>query len=80
MSGAAAGSGAAMTCEGEGSGHLALTVGSASDPRRLRPTAVVWAESRHDGWPNASHVPATRIGRNATITAKWIVACGKLPD
>jgi hypothetical protein len=72
--------GTPLTYEGDGADELDLTVGSFDTPERLRPSRVTGIESRHDDWVDTRALPATRTDENAGITAKWIAACGKLPD
>ena len=72
--------GTPLTYEGDGSDHLDLTVGSFDDPYRLHPTAHAGVESRHVAWMNTSGLPEQRTDELPQISAKWIAACGKLPD
>lgn len=72
--------GTPLTYEGDGSTHLDLTVGSFDDPSRLRPASHAGVESRHAAWMDTSGLPEYRTEDLPNITAKWIAACGKLPD
>lgn len=72
--------GTPLTYEGDGSDYLDLTVGSFDDPYRLRPVAHSGVESRHHAWTDTRGLPEQRTENNANIKAKWIAACGKLPD
>ncbi|PAX09484.1 GFA family protein [Sphingomonas lenta] len=72
--------GTPLTYEGDGSTHLDLTVGSFDEPGRFRPTSHAGIESRHEAWLDTSALPGKRTDELPNITAKWIAACGKLPD
>lgn len=72
--------GTPLTYEGDGASDIDLTVGSFDAPHLLRPTEVTGIESRHELWVDTGALPATRTDQNAGITAKWMTACGKLPD
>lgn len=72
--------GTPLTYEGDGSDHLDLTVGSFDDPSRLRPVAHAGVESRHDAWTDTRGLPEQRTDQLPHISAKWIAACGHLPD
>lgn len=72
--------GTPLTFEGDGSDDIDLTVGSFDDPGRLRPVGHSGVESLHAAWLDISDLPRTRTDQNERITAKWIEACGKLPD
>ena len=72
--------GTPLTYEGDGSGHMDLTVGSFDDPGRLRPTSHAGVESRHHAWTDTRRLTEVRTDELPHISAKWMEACGKLPD
>lgn len=72
--------GTPLTYEGDGADGMDLTVGSFDEPGRLRPTAHSGAEGIHEAWLDTRALPRERTDANPRITAKWIEACGKLPD
>lgn len=72
--------GTPLTYEGEGSDQMDLTVGSFDEPGRLRPFGHFGVESRHEAWRDVRHLPDKRTDELANITAKWMDACGQLPD
>ncbi len=72
--------GTPLTYEGDDRDHLDLTVGSFDDPYRLRPTSHAGIESRHAAWLDTGGLPGQRTDDLPHITAKWMAACGKLPD
>jgi hypothetical protein len=72
--------GTPLTYEGDGSDGMDLTVGSFDEPACFRPVSHSGAESLHEAWLDTSTLPRERTDENAKITAKWMDACGKLPD
>ena len=72
--------GTPLTYEGDGSVHLDLTVGSFDDPYLLRPVAHAGVESRNAAWTDTRGLPEQRTDELPNISAKWVAACGKLPD
>lgn len=72
--------GTPLTYEGDGSANLDLTVGSFDEPDRLRPVANSGVESRHAAWIDTRGLPEQRTQDLPNTTAKWMEACGKLPD
>lgn len=72
--------GTPLTFEGDGSEGLDLTVGSFDEPGRLRPVEHTGVESLHEAWLDTSALPRSRTDENQRLNAKWIEACGKLPD
>lgn len=64
----------------DGGERMDLTLGSFDDPARFRPTHNYATESLLPDWIDASHLPGTRSEDNANVAARWIAACGKLPD
>lgn len=72
--------GTPLTYEGDGSDGMDLTVGSFDDPSRFHPVDHSGVESRNDAWMELHGLPEYRTDDNPTISAKWIAACGKLPD
>lgn len=75
-----AGCGTPLTYEGDGSDQMDLTVGSFDEAHRLRPFGHFGVESRHEAWRDVRDLPDTRTDELPNITAKWMDACGKLPD
>lgn len=72
--------GTPLTYEGEGSDGMDLTVGSFDMPERLRPVEHSGVESIHEAWLHMAEMPRSRTDDNARISAKWMDACGRLPD
>jgi len=72
--------GTPLTYEGDAADGMDLTVGSFDDPSRFRPVDHSGVESRNPAWMELHGLPEYRTDDNPTITAKWIAACGKLPD
>ena len=72
--------GTPLSYEGDGSDGLDLTVGSFDDPSRFRPTGHAGVERRNDAWLDLRGLPEQRTDDIPHIKAKWIAACGKLPD
>lgn len=72
--------GTPLTYEGDGSEHMYLTVGSFDEPGRFKPFGHFGVESRHEAWADTSDLPDKRTDELPNITAKWMEACGKLPD
>ena len=72
--------GTPLTYEGDGSDGMDLTVGSFDDPGWLRPVSHSGVESLHAAWLDTSALPRERTDDNPRIVAKWMDACGKLPD
>ena len=72
--------GTPLTYEGDGSQGMDLTVGSFDDPSRFRPASHAGIESRNPAWLDLHGLPEQRTDDIPHITAKWIAACGKLPD
>ena len=72
--------GTPLTYEGAGSDQMDLTVGSFDEAARLRPFGHFGVESRHEAWRDTIALPDTRTDELPNITAKWMDACGKLPD
>jgi hypothetical protein len=72
--------GTPLTYEGDGSDGLDLTVGSFDDPSGLRPVGHFGFESRHAAWLDTRDLPAKRTDELPNIVARWMDACGKLPD
>ncbi|WP_375397887.1 hypothetical protein [uncultured Sphingomonas sp.] len=69
-----------MTYEGDGSTQLDLTVGSFDDPYRWRPTGHAGAEAINRPWLDTYGLPEKRTDELPNIVAKWMEACGQLPD
>jgi hypothetical protein len=57
-----------------------LTVGSFDDPSRFVPTSHSGVESWHPAWLDTKGLPTERTEDNASIVAKWIETCGRVPD
>lgn len=72
--------GTPLTFEGDDSTGMDLTVGSFDDPYRFRPVSHSGVESRHAPWIDTRGLPEERTDQNARVAAKWMEACGKLPD
>ena len=72
--------GTPLTYEGDDSDGLDLTVGSFDDPSRFHPVEHSGVESRHEAWIDTRGLPESRTDENERISAKWVAACGKLPD
>lgn len=72
--------GTPLTYEGDGSDGMDLTVGSFDDPSRFHPVSHAGIESRNGAWMELHGLPEYRTDDIPHITAKWIAACGKLPD
>ena len=72
--------GTPLTYEGDGAEGLDLTVGSFDDPSVLRPVSHSGVESMHGAWLDTRALPRERTDGNPRIVAKWMDACGKLPD
>lgn len=72
--------GTPLTYEGHGSDQMDLTVGSFDAPSLLTPFGHFGVESRHEGWRDTCALPDKRTDELPNITAKWMDACGKLPD
>ena len=74
------GCGTPLTYEGDDSDGMDLTVGSFDDPYRFRPVEHSGVEARHEAWVDTRGLPGERTEDNPRISAKWMKACGKLPD
>lgn len=72
--------GTPLTYEGDGSDGLDLTVGSFDEPGRLTPVEHTGVESVQEAWLHIADLPRTRTDENERLNAKWMDACGKLPD
>ena len=72
--------GTPLSYEGDGSDAMDLTVGSFDEAGRLRPVEHSGVESINEAWLDTEDLPRSRTDGNERITAKWIEACGKLPD
>ena len=72
--------GTPLTYEGDGSDGLDLTVGSFDDAAVLKPVDHSGVESLNEAWLDTRDLPRHRTDENERISAKWMDACGKLPD
>ncbi len=72
--------GTPLTYEGNGSGHLDLTVGSFDDPYGFRPVEHAGVERWHEAWLDTRGLPTERTEHNPRIRERWIQAIGRVPD
>lgn len=72
--------GTPLTFEGDESDGMDLTVGSFDDAYRFKPVEHAGVESRHEAWRETRGLPESRTEDNERISARWMEACGKLPD
>jgi hypothetical protein len=72
--------GTPLTYERGDATGMDLTVGSFDDPSRFVPTSHSGVESWHPAWLDTKGLPTERTEDNASIVAKWIETCGRVPD
>lgn len=72
--------GTPLTYEGDGSGHMDLTVGSFDEPGRFKPFGNFGVESRHEAWADTTSLPDKRTDELPNIAAAWEKVGGRVPD
>lgn len=72
--------GAPLTCEGNGSEHMDLTVGSFDEPGRFKPFGNFDVEGRHAAWADATALPDKRTDELPNIVAAWEKVGDRVPD